>query len=145
MDVDDPSATPSVKTLVPPERHGHILELATVDPRRRGRPYKYMYGRCMVGARPQIFCDAVCRIDVTDGSVVTWSEASLVPAGSPTFLPRPGAAEDDETDGVLLVDCQGADGRAAFVILDAASFTEVARVIVPHRHCISYHNTWAGS
>ena len=98
----------------------------------------------MVGARPQIFCDAVCRIDVTDGSVVTWSEDALVPAGGPMFIPRPGADMDDETDGVLLVDCQGADGRAAFVILDAASFAEVARAIMPYRHCHSLCSTWIG-
>ena len=131
-------------TLVPPERLGHILEFAFVNPRRRGRPYKYMYGRCMVGARPQIFCDAVCRINVTDGSVATWSEASLVPAGSPTFVPRPGAAEDDETDGVLLVDCLGDDGRAFVAVLDGRSFAEVARVTLPYRHCVSIHSTWVG-
>ena len=145
VDVDDPSAAASVETLAPPERHGHIIDFAVMNPRKKGRPYKYMYGRCIVGSRPQMFCDAVCRIDVTDGSVVTWSEDALVPAGGPTFVPRPGAAEDDETDGVLLVDCQGADGCAAFVILDGASFAEVARVVVPHRHNMSFSNTWVWS
>ena len=143
MDVDDPTATVSVVTLVPPERHGHVLDAAVVDRRRRGRPYRYMYGKCIVGARPRNFCDAVCRVDVGDGSVLTWCEApALLPAGPPTFIPRPGAADEDETDGVLLVDCQGADGHAVFVILDAASFTEVARVVLPYRHCWSYRNTW---
>ena len=80
---------------------------------------------------------------MTDGSVVTWCEApDLIPAGPVTFLPRPGAAPDSETDGVVLVDCMGANGRAAFVILDAASFTEVARVVVPYRHCWGYRCTW---
>ena len=141
--VEDPAAEVSVETLVPPERHGHVLDAAVVDRRRRGRPYRYMYGKCIVGARPRNFCDAVCRVDVGDGSVVTWCEApALLPAGPPTFIPRPGAAEEDETDGVLLVDCQGADGHAAFVILDAASFTEVARVVLPYRHCWAYRNAW---
>ena len=143
MAVDDPAATISVETLVPPERHGHVIDALAVDERRRGRPYRYVYGKCLVGARPRSFFDAVCRIDVTDGSVLTWCEApALLPAGPATFVPRPGAAADNETDGVVLVDCLRADGRAVFVILDATSFGEVARVVVPHRHCWSYRSTW---
>ena len=146
MAVDDPTATITMETLVPPERHGHVLDSAVFDARRRGRPYRYVYGRCLVGERPRNYCDAVCRIDVTDGSIVTWCEApALIPAGPASFLPRPGAAAENETDGVLLVDCMGPDGRAALVILDAASFTEVARVVVPHRHCSSFFNTWIGA
>ena len=146
MDVEDPTARVSIETLLPPENYGHILDSANVDPRRIGRPYRYTYGKCLVGARPRNFCDAACRIDLTDGSVVTWCESpALLPAGAATFVPRPGAAADDETDGVVLVDCMGADGRAVFVILDAASFTEVARVVVPHRHTWGYSNTWAYS
>ena len=141
--VDDPAAELSMETLVPPEHHGHVLDSAVFDGRRRGRPYRYVYGKCLVGERPRSHLDAVCRIDVSDGSVVTWCETpALIPAGPVSFLPRPGADEDDGTDGVLLVDCMSADGRAAFVILDAASLTEVARVVVPHRHCSSCYNTW---
>ena len=141
--VEDPEARVTVETLVPPERHGHIIDIAVLDWRRRGRPYRYVYGKCLVGERPRVLCDAVCRIDVKEGSVVTWCEApALIPAGPVSYLPRPGAAEDVETDGVLLVDCMGADGRAVFVILDAASFAEVARVVVPHRHCWCYCDTW---
>ena len=102
----------------------------------------------MVGARPCNYSDAVCRIDVIDGSVLTWCEApTLVPAGPATFLPRPGggAAEDDEADGVLLLDCMGADGRAVFVVLDAASFAEVARVVLPYRHCWSFNDMWVSA
>jgi len=81
-----------------------------------------------------------------NGSVVTWSEApSIIPAGPLAFVPRPGAPPDAEADGVVLVNAQGADGRAVFVVLDAASFTEVARVYVPYRHCYSYRCTWLPS
>ena len=133
----------STEILIPPERHGYCIDGALVDRRRAGRPYRYIYGKCLSMPRPCNSQTAVCRIDTSDGSLVMWSEApALLPAGTPVFLPRPGAAAEDETDGVLLVDCLGADGRAALVILDAASFTEVARVVVPYRHCWSVWNTW---
>ena len=67
------------------------------------------------------------------------------PTGLPVFLPRPGADVDDETDGVLLLDCLGADGHAFFALLDGRSFGEVARVRLPYRHCFSLGNTWVWS
>ena len=141
--VKDPAARISAETLVPPERHGYVIDSVMVDLRRAGLPYRYAYGKCVSGPRPCNSHTAVCRIDVADGSVLTWCEApALIPAGPATFVPRPGAAVDDETDGVVLVDCLRADGRAVFVILDAASFAEVARVVVPHRHCWCYCDTW---
>ena len=63
----------------------------------------------------------------------------------PVFVPRPGAAEDDETDGVVLLDYLGIDGRALVIVLDGKSFPEVARCTVPHRHTMSIHNTWMRS
>ena len=87
--------------------------------------------------------NATCRVDVTDGTARTWTDSpNAIPAGPPTFLPRPGGDPDDETDGVLLLDCLGADGRAFFVVLDGRSLAEVARVALPYRHCVTYDSTW---
>ena len=67
---------------------------------------------------------------------------NAIPAGMSVFVPRPGAAADDETDGVVLLDYLGIDGRALMIVLDGKSFREIARVTVPHRHCMSLHNSW---
>ena len=69
---------------------------------------------------------------------------SLV-SGPPSFIPRPGAAEDDETDGIVLLDYLGVDGLALVIVLDGRSFTEVARVTVPYRQSLSTGNTWTWS
>ena len=61
------------------------------------------------------------------------------------FVPRPGAAADDETDGVVLLDFLGIEGLAVMIILDGRTFAEVARVMVPHPHCVSLYNTWVWS
>ena len=141
--VADPTASIFVETLVPPERHGHRIDSVIIDRRRTGRPFRYIYGKSVVGPRPCNTQNAICRIDTVDGSVMTWCEApSLIPAGPVLFLPRPGANQEDELDGVLLADCLRADGRAVFVILSAATLSEVARVVLPYRHCWAYRNTW---
>ena len=67
---------------------------------------------------------------------------NAIPAGPSVFVPRPGAAADDETDGVVLLDYLGIDGRALMIILDGKSFREIARVTVPHRHTHSLHNSF---
>ena len=91
--------------------------------------------------------NATCRVDVTDGTARTWTDSpNAIPAGPPTFLPRPGSDPDDETDGVLLLDnLDGADGRAFFVVLDGRSLAEIARVVLSYRHCKSLGNTWISS
>ena len=47
MSVDDPDAELSVETLVPPERHGGVIAEPAFDQRRRGRPYRYVYAKCI--------------------------------------------------------------------------------------------------
>ena len=66
---------------------------------------------------------------------------NAVLSGRPTFLPRPGAHPDDETDGVLIVDFLSEEG-ALFVILSVRTFTEVARICAPFRHCESHKSHW---
>ena len=60
----------------------------------------------------------------------------------PVFVARPGAADDDETDGVVLLDYLAIDGHALTIVLHGKTFTELARVILPHRHHVSIHNKW---
>ena len=120
-----------------------MLRTTAIDPRRTGRPYRFVYGNTIVGPRPCNSVTGSCRVDVTDGTVLKWSDLpNALPSGPPTFIPRPGAAEADENDGVILLDYLGADGRALMIILDGKKFVEVARVTVPYRHCVSTGSTW---
>ena len=141
--VADPDAKVSIETLCPPERHGHYIHHLRVHPRLSGRPYRYIYGNCCTRPRPCNSIDGVCRVDVTDGSVLLWhSSPDAIPAGPTIFLPRAGTDPEDETDGVLLVDCLGADGHSFVAVLDGHTFKEVARATLPYRHCQSLGSTW---
>ena len=141
--VADPSAGVTIEPLCAPELHGHVISSITINPRRIGRPYRYLYGNCVHGPRPCNAFNAVCRVDLIDRTLVKWSDSpNVIASGLPTFVPRPGARYDDETDGVLLIDALGTDGLSLFVVLNAQTFTELARVAVPHRHTLSSGTTW---
>ena len=142
--VADPGAEITLEPLCAPELHGHLISAITINPRRIGRPYRYLYGICIHGPRPCNAFNAVCRVDVIDRTLVTWTDSpNAIISGAPVFLPRGAASYEDEADGVLLVDGFGSDGLSLLVILNAQSFTEIARVTVPYKHTVSSTgSTW---
>jgi beta,beta-carotene 9',10'-dioxygenase len=111
------------------------LELPRINYRRfNGKPYRYAYGGSASGAA---FLKRLVKIDVTDGSHVEWDEPQAW-AGEPVFVPRPGGEAED--DGVVLsVVLDVAAGRSFLLVLDAASFTEIARAEAPHHIPFGFH------
>ena len=136
--VAEPRAEITLEPLCSPELHGHVISAISINPSRIGRPYRYLYGNCIHGPRPCNALNAVCRVDVIDRTLVTWTDSpNAIISGAPVFVPRPNSRYDNETDGVLIVDLMGADGLSLFVILSARTFLEIARVSVPYRHTTS--------
>jgi carotenoid cleavage dioxygenase-like enzyme len=111
------------------------LELPRINYRaRNGLPYRYAYGGSAGGAA---FLKRLVKIDVTDGTHVSWDEPDAW-AGEPVFVARPGAERED--DGVVLsVVLDAAAGRSFLLVLDAASFTEIARAEAPHHIPFGFH------
>ena len=139
--VSEPGAEITFEPLCGPELHGHLISATTINPRHIGRPYRYLYGNCVHGPRPCNAFNAVCRVDVIDRTLVTWTDSpNAIVSGAPVFVPSPNG--HNETDGVLVVDLMGSDGLSLFVILSARAFLEVARVSVPYRHTASSGMTW---
>jgi carotenoid cleavage dioxygenase-like enzyme len=108
-----------------------------------GRPYSYAYG---VGAADRAggnFLDQLCKLDVTSGEVRIWREEGRYP-GEPVFVPSPSASSED--DGVVLsVVLDAAEGRSMLLVLDAASFTELARAEVPHAIPFGFHGQFSST
>ena len=116
------------------------LELPRIDYRgRNGRDYRYIYGSSAAGSW---FLKRLVKLDLADGSVRAWEEPHAW-AGEPVFVPRdgPGAGRDRaEDDGVVLsVVLDAAAGRSFLLILDAASFEEIARAEAPHHIPFGFH------
>ena len=83
------------------------------------------------------FLKRLVKIDVSDGSHVVWDEPDAW-AGEPVFVPRPAAGAED--DGVVLsVVLDVAAGASFLLVLDAQSFTEIARAQAPHHIPFGFH------
>jgi carotenoid cleavage dioxygenase-like enzyme len=111
------------------------LELPRINYRaNNGLPYRYAYG---ASAGDAAFLKRLVKIDVADGSHTIWDEPGAW-AGEPVFVPRPGATTED--DGVVLSVVLDTDAGASFLlVLDAASFEEIARARAPHHIPFGFH------
>jgi carotenoid cleavage dioxygenase-like enzyme len=125
------------------ERLGdQALELPRIDyGRRNGRPYRFAYGASAIA--DSAFLDRLVKIDVELGSAAVWREEGTYP-GEPVFVARPnGAAEDDGVALSVVLDPER--GRSFLLVLDAASFAELARAEVPHHIPFGFHGQYFGS
>lgn len=111
------------------------LELPRINYRANNtKPYRYIYGGSSAGAS---FLKRLVKVDVQDGSHRVWEEANAW-AGEPVFVPRPGAEAED--DGVLLSVVLDTEAGASFLlVLDAHTFTEIARAQAPHHVPFGFH------
>ena len=122
---------------VTPERLSDTkLELPRIhEAQVEGRPYRYVYG---IGAgAPNAFADQLVKIDVETGEATVWAEDEMYP-GEPVFVAKPGATGED-AGVVLSVVLDPAQERSLLVVLDAETFTEQARVSVPHAIPFGFH------
>jgi carotenoid cleavage dioxygenase-like enzyme len=86
------------------------------------------------------FLDQLVKLDTISKARKTWYEAECFPS-EPVFIERPGARDED--DGVIVSGVVGTGGRKSFLlVLDASSFTELARAIIPSRLPQSLHGNF---
>jgi beta,beta-carotene 9',10'-dioxygenase len=109
---------------------------------RNGRDYSYVYGIGQDKEEPNYWPDRLVKVDVRGGSSRTWGEENCYP-GEPVFVPAPGSREED-TGVVLSVVLDAASGTSFLLVLDAASFVEVARARVPHHVPFGFHGQYFG-
>ncbi|KAK4302243.1 hypothetical protein Pmani_025648 [Petrolisthes manimaculis] len=91
-----------------------------------GRPYRYFYAICSDVDHPSP--GTLVKVDVVNKRHQEWSEDNVYPS-EPIFIPSPNAQKED--DGVVLsalLRAEGRDCEVCLLVLDASTFTEVARV-----------------
>jgi carotenoid cleavage dioxygenase-like enzyme len=115
------------------------IELPRFDYRRRaGRRYRYVYGAG--NEVPGDFIDNLVKLDVERGTASTWREEGCYP-GEPVFVAGPQAPNED--DGVILSVVLDTRKAASFLlILDASTFSELARADAPHPIPYGIHGTF---
>jgi beta,beta-carotene 9',10'-dioxygenase len=114
-------------------------ELPRINYRRNNmRDYRWMYA--VANSPDGDWIDQIVKADVTTGDVKRWSEAGCYP-GEPLFVERPGATDED--DGVILsVVLDARSERSFLLMLDAATFEEVARAEAPHHIPFGFHGQY---
>ncbi|MGZ8805223.1 MAG: carotenoid oxygenase family protein [Microbacterium sp.] len=113
------------------------IELPSMDYARRNTSpdLRFVYGVGVRGDRG--FYDQLVKIDVDARTTATWYEPGCYP-GEGVFVGRPGRKAED--DGVVLsVVLDAARGTSFLLVLDAGSFSEIARAELPHPVLLGYH------
>ncbi|XP_048211011.1 beta,beta-carotene 15,15'-dioxygenase isoform X3 [Perognathus longimembris pacificus] len=102
------------------------LELPQINYAHNGKPYRYIYA---AGVQWSPIPTKILKYDLLTKSSLKWGEESCWPA-EPLFVPAPGAKDED--DGVILSAIVSTDPQKPpfLLILDAKSFTELARASV---------------
>ena len=114
------------------------IELPRINYARvNGRPYRYAYGISVRDYKTSGYVDQLVKIDVKKGDAKVWREKGCYP-GEAVFVPSPHSRRED--DGVALSVVLDARRRRSFLlVLDARSFTEIARAEVPHHIPYGFH------
>lgn len=102
------------------------LELPQINYAHNGKRYRYVFA-AEIQRRP--IPNKMIKYDVLTKSFLKWEEEHYWPA-EPLFVPTPGA--EDEDDGIILSAIISSDPQKPpfLLILDAKSFTELARAYV---------------
>jgi beta,beta-carotene 9',10'-dioxygenase len=118
---------------------GVSVELPRINYRRSNmRDYRWVYAAA-TGAGADWISELV-KIDVSSGDVKRWAQPGCYP-GEPLFVERPGAADEDD-GAILSVVLDAESGRSFLLVLDAASFEEVARAEAPHHVPFGFHGQY---
>jgi carotenoid cleavage dioxygenase-like enzyme len=101
------------------------------------RPYHWLYGMGMQQDAPECMYNRLVKLDLSGGAVCEWHAPGCYP-GEPVFVREPGRTAEDS--GAVLSLVLDAQARNSFLlVLDAASFRERARAVLPHAVLLGYH------
>jgi carotenoid cleavage dioxygenase-like enzyme len=118
---------------------GVSVELPRINYRRNNmREYRWAYATS-IGRDADWFSELV-KIDVGTGDVRRWAQPGCYP-GEPVFVQRPGATGEDD-GAVLSVILDAESGHSFLLVLDAATFEEVARAEAPHPIPFGFHGQY---
>ncbi|MGA2158269.1 MAG: carotenoid oxygenase family protein [Dehalococcoidia bacterium] len=115
-----------------------LMELPRINYERcNGMPYQYCYA---IIASTSHFSDGLVKRDSRTGREWKLQQKGLFPS-EPVFVPRPGSTEED--DGVVLSTALCGEKKiSVLLVLDAKSFTEMARAELPQIIPFGFHGVF---
>ena len=125
----DPDAAEVIRT----RRYDGGLELPTVPPAVRTRPYRYAYAQ----ATDRRGANGLVKVDIDRETATEWW-ARGVYVEEPRMIQRPGA--DAEDAGVVLAPALDTDAeRTVLLVFDAETLSLLARAPLPHAVPFGFH------
>ncbi|SEO89040.1 Carotenoid cleavage dioxygenase [Halorientalis persicus] len=117
-------------------RHPGGIELPTVPPAVRTKPYRYAYGQ----ATDRAGANGLVKVDVEAGTATEWWEAGTY-VEEPRMVQRPDGDREDE--GVVLATALDTDAeRTYLLVFDAETLTLRARARLPHAVPFGFHGRY---
>ena len=108
-----------------------------------GRDYQFAYGVSISRETRNDFLNQLVKVDTHQKSAKLWYSDGCYP-GEPVFVATPDATGEDE--GVILsVVFDAVQANSFLLVLDAATFSELARARVPQRVPFGFHGIYTRS
>ncbi|MEM7112757.1 MAG: carotenoid oxygenase family protein [Chloroflexota bacterium] len=115
----------------------YAMELPRINYANNGRSYRYAYGASIAPDRPDDFINALVKVDLETRRDSLWHEPGTYP-GEPVFVAAPDAEAED--DGLILSVVLDSEAGTSFLLaLDATTFSEIGRAMVPHHVPFGFH------
>jgi carotenoid cleavage dioxygenase len=129
-----------------------VTSFTRIDERFAASPHRYIFVQAADRSKPfraSLPSDpraqpnnSIVRFDVRDRSRLSFFAGETHVVQEPCFIPRAGS--HTEGDGYLLATVHNlAEMRCELAILDAATMTQIARILLPFRNASQVHGTWA--
>jgi carotenoid cleavage dioxygenase len=115
-------------------------EFPMINTSRLGRPSRYSYHVSVENSYTTLF-DGIVKYDNHTGAATRYAFGPGRWGSEAPFASRPGAVAEDDGYLVSFVYDEG-DGHSECVIVDAATMSEVGRVIIPQRIPNGFHGCW---
>ncbi|XP_028405573.1 carotenoid isomerooxygenase-like [Dendronephthya gigantea] len=140
IDLETPEATLEKK---PSGNDYEILsdvcfDLPRINEKYKRLPHRYIYGACSAdNIVDGLMIHKLIKVDVETKQSLIWREDECL-VSEPVFIPAPEGQKED--DGVVMSSVYDPVKDNSFLlVLDARSFTEIARAVVPLRFAPSIH------
>lgn len=126
-------------TVTKESKYPITLEMPRINYEQyNGKPYQFVYG--ISADTKNAFANQLIKMDVTTGSYSIWQEQHCFPC-EPIFVPNPKGTQED--DGVILSVVLNTQLKRSFIlVLNAKTFKEQARALLPHHVPFTVHGNF---
>eukprot|EP00928_Gymnodinium_smaydae_P065598 TRINITY_DN48704_c0_g1_i1.p1 TRINITY_DN48704_c0_g1~~TRINITY_DN48704_c0_g1_i1.p1 ORF type:complete len:564 (+),score=70.96 TRINITY_DN48704_c0_g1_i1:67-1692(+) len=118
---------------------GRMHDFFKINPAYNGLPYCFIYMTEWLHDDKSYASMAILKHDLCKGTRTYWHKQHTYLA-EPFFIPAPGGGEDDGV--VVFVALDGVERKSKYVVLDAASFKEIAIVPLPTHVPFTAHGSF---